>query len=352
MTSLPVPQSPLHAISDCFLSGLFQWKSFGLESLTDTITYILVECPVLEEQHAITHVMPEHSWRKCQDWTHLQLDSDECADANVKPPVSEVHEVCRTSESVNTTARWFIMSQFPVSLSHTDILLSDGVGPPVVSKHLIGQADHTMPFNIANLGEFSPTATTADICTHQHLLSVLLQPLWYWCTPVQASVSEHRARPGTLRLCRCTNTRVQAITLEYSKYFHENGTAVSAYLSERRGCNAALVLGETQHSCCWSIIGAHCRHHTRQKVWPTKTVINLFLQTASAGGNLPNEASIKVWALVNCSLTAGTEVILHNLYHFRRITHQKSQDVFWGDFSRKMIRRIKIYIWARNFPLG
>lgn len=114
----------------------------------------------------------------------------------------------------------FHVTQFPMSLSHTDILLSDGVGPPVVSKHLIGQADHTMPFNIANLGEFGPTAT-ADICTHQHLLSVPLQPLWYWCTPVQASASEHLARPGTLRLCRCTNTRVQAITLEYSKYFHE-----------------------------------------------------------------------------------------------------------------------------------
>lgn len=39
------------------------------------------------------------------------------------------------------------------SVRHTDILLRDGVRPSVVSEHLIGQADNTMPFNIANLEE-------------------------------------------------------------------------------------------------------------------------------------------------------------------------------------------------------
>lgn len=39
------------------------------------------------------------------------------------------------------------------ALSHTNILLSDGVRPSIVSKHLICQADYTMAFNIAHLEE-------------------------------------------------------------------------------------------------------------------------------------------------------------------------------------------------------
>lgn len=69
--------------------------------------------------------------------------------------------------------------------SHTNILLSDGVGPAVVSKHLIGQADHTMPFDIANLEVFragmetgfpDPAFTVFVTFAHPDLLSVLLQP--------------------------------------------------------------------------------------------------------------------------------------------------------------------------------
>lgn len=37
------------------------------------------------------------------------------------------------------------------STSRTDVLLGDGVRPSVVSKHLVGQADYTMPFNVAHL---------------------------------------------------------------------------------------------------------------------------------------------------------------------------------------------------------
>lgn len=33
----------------------------------------------------------------------------------------------------------------------TNILLGDGVRPSVVAKHLIGQANDAMPFNVTNL---------------------------------------------------------------------------------------------------------------------------------------------------------------------------------------------------------
>lgn len=48
-----------------------------------------------------------------------------------------------------------------VFLFRTNVLLSDGVGPAVVSKHLVGQADHAVPFNVANLETgFTDTGST------------------------------------------------------------------------------------------------------------------------------------------------------------------------------------------------
>lgn len=38
-------------------------------------------------------------------------------------------------------------------MSHTDVLLSDGVGPSIVAEHLVGQADHAVALHVAHLGE-------------------------------------------------------------------------------------------------------------------------------------------------------------------------------------------------------
>lgn len=38
-------------------------------------------------------------------------------------------------------------------VSHTDVLLSDGVRPSIVAKHLVGQADHAVALDVAHLEE-------------------------------------------------------------------------------------------------------------------------------------------------------------------------------------------------------
>lgn len=90
--------------------------------------------------------------------SNLQLYFDKRTDSDIKPPVDEVDEVCKTSLSdLLVLTLWQQQLDFIKILwwreapSRTDILLRDGVRPSVVSKHLISQADYTMPFNIAHL---------------------------------------------------------------------------------------------------------------------------------------------------------------------------------------------------------
>lgn len=90
--------------------------------------------------------------------SNLQLYFDKRTDSDIKPPVDEVNEVCKTSLShLLVLTLWQQQLDFIKILrwreapSRTDILLRDGVRPSVVSEHLISQADYTMPFNIAHL---------------------------------------------------------------------------------------------------------------------------------------------------------------------------------------------------------
>lgn len=47
-----------------------------------------------------------------------------------------------------------LTGSYDVCVCRTNVLLTDGVRPSVVSEHLIGQADYPMPFDVAHLKEF------------------------------------------------------------------------------------------------------------------------------------------------------------------------------------------------------
>lgn len=148
-------QCSLHAVSDRLFPGFFQRQSFRFQALTNSISHVLMKRPILEAGDLLDSTLNHSLWDyrcrfKQMTTPNLQLHFDKGADSHVKPPIDKVYKVWKQNLRLLicfAELNWTLWSW----ASRTDILLGNGVRPSIVPKHLVGQANDTVSFNVTHL---------------------------------------------------------------------------------------------------------------------------------------------------------------------------------------------------------